>query len=135
MHQFGRPLAELTTFAASLSFVISAGSWVGGGSLRNNSADASRYVIAAQNNKGLSVSTCRKKGGDLASTIMWGWKRGVIIKYPVCPCMAWDEGGREPRGGGGGEVVAEGITLQGRLFWHNDSCVLQFVIESSVRWY
>lgn len=38
-------------------------------------------MIAAQSNKGLSVSTWRKKGGVLSSTTMWGWKRVAIIKY------------------------------------------------------
>lgn len=66
------------------------GLWLGI-SLRTNRAGLLRYVIAAQNNKGLSVSTWRKKGGDLASTTMWGWKRGVIIKYPARPCIGFEQ--------------------------------------------
>lgn len=42
------------------------GSSVKGGSLRTNSAVLLRYTITAQDNKGLSVSTWRKQGGDLA---------------------------------------------------------------------
>lgn len=57
------------------------GSSVKGGSLRTNSAVLLRYVITAQDNKGLSVSTWRKQGGDLAPhNHAGGWKTGVIIK-------------------------------------------------------
>lgn len=52
-----------------------------GGSLRTNSAVLLRYVITAQDNKGFSVSTWRKQGGDLAPhNHAGGWKTGVIIK-------------------------------------------------------
>lgn len=71
----------------------------------------------------------RRGGGDLSSTTMWCWKRGVIIKYPACPFNGWEKCDR--KGGGKWEWGrAEGIILQGSTLWHNDPYVSRLSLSS-----
>lgn len=81
-HRFGglhRYKGLLLQLCRDMGFI--SGVFGQGGSLRTNSAVLLRYVITAQDNKGLSVSTWRKQGGDLAPhNHAGGWKTEVIIK-------------------------------------------------------
>lgn len=101
-----------------------------GVSLRTNSAGVLRYVIAARDNKGLSVSTWRKKGGGLATRERGG---GLLSSIQRVRALVWSGTRRWGNRTRGGKWEQRGSFCRVEdVFWHNDPCVLQFVIEWSV---
>lgn len=125
MHHFG----DLWKNRVSVQFCIIHT----GGSLGKGTASVGllRCVIASQCNKGLSVSTWRKRRGDFSPQQPCGAGKGggVIIKFPVHPCIGFgaNKGAGDPPknwemrldGKSRGDRFAEG----GCTFWHNDPCV------------
>lgn len=123
MHHFGGPLEKQSANAALFGMYNSYGGSLGGGTA---SAGLLRCVIASQSNKGLSVSTWRKKRGDLSSTTMWGWKRGGGFYQVSSASMHWfwsqQGGGRPPKnwemrldGKSRGDRFAEGGARSGTM--------------------